>query len=193
MVGGSFVTQQIIALLGGGFSTEGRDSPIDRYILSLVQNQRARICFIPTASGDSDNYISRFYTAFKADSFVPSHLALFKRDVVNIEGALLQQDIIYVGGGNTANLLAIWRVHGVDLALRKALDAGVVLAGISAGAMCWFRGGATDSFGGGLNPLDDGLGFISAAFCPHLTSEPARESAFLSFLETIQSVLSNCA
>jgi dipeptidase E len=91
---------------------------------------------------------------------------------------LLDSDLVYVGGGNTANLLAVWKTHGVDVILRDALDAGGVVAGTSAGAMCWFQAGIKDSFGGGFVPIDDGLGVLPGAFCPHFSSEGTRQEMF---------------
>jgi peptidase E len=138
--------RQIVAMGGGGFSMEPDNPLLDDYILSLASTDRPRICFLPTASGDDPTYIVNFYTAFagRADA---SHLPLFSRRGEDAQAFLLDQDVIYVGGGNTENMLAIWRVHGVDRALRAAWDAGIVLAGLSAGSLCWFETGTTDSFG----------------------------------------------
>src|SRR5437867_4705108 len=119
-----------------------------------------------------------FYEAFSADGCRPSHLPLFNRREEPFGDLLLEQDVIYVGGGNTANMLAIWRVHGVDKALRAAWDRGVVLAGWSAGGMCWFEGGLTDSFGPDLAPLRDGLKFLAGSFCPHYDAESLRRPRY---------------
>ena len=117
----------IVAIGGGGFSDEGAETPLDRYLLELAQRARGRarprVCFVPTASGDSDGYIAKFYEAFARRSEA-SHLVLFRRTVADLERFLLDQDVIYVGGGNTANMLAIWRVHGLDRILRRAWDDG---------------------------------------------------------------------
>src|SRR5690606_13789708 len=126
-----------------------------------------RICFLATASGDARDYIARFHEAFAKKACEPSHLDLFRRTGQDLEHALLSQDAIYVGGGNTANMLAVWRLHGIDEALKKAWHAGVVLAGVSAGAVCWFEAGTTDSFGPELSALCNGLGLLRGSLCPH--------------------------
>jgi peptidase E len=105
-------------------------------------------------------------------------LTLFHREVSDIAELLLSQDVIYVGGGNTANMLAIWRLHGVDVVLREAWSRGIVLAGVSAGANCWFEACSTDSFGPDLAPLNDGLGFLAGSFCPHYDGELLRKPTY---------------
>ena len=131
------VTRQIVAMGGGGFSME--DTPLlDDYVLAASGNESPKVCFLSTASGDSADYIARFHRSFAGKSCIPTNLDLFHRDERNLESFLLEQDVIYVGGGNTANMLAIWRVHGVDHILKEAWKQGVVLAGVSAGAGCWF-------------------------------------------------------
>jgi dipeptidase E len=171
--------RHIIALGGGGFSMEPRNRRLDNFILGLTGKKRPRVCFIATASGDSADYIARFYRALKPPRARPSHLALFSREVRDIKAFLLAQDAIYVGGGNSANMLAVWRLHGVDAALRDAWRAGVVLAGISAGAICWFEDGLTDSFGRPPRALNDGLGFLAGACCPYYDGEKDRRPALL--------------
>ncbi|KEQ17298.1 Type 1 glutamine amidotransferase-like domain-containing protein [Endozoicomonas numazuensis] len=167
--------QQIIAMGGGGFSMEA--SPfLDDYILSSAGGN-PRICFLATASGDSEEYITRFYRRFTQTNCQPTHLELFRRDKRDLEAFLLSQDIIYVGGGNTANMLAIWAVHGVDRILKKALESGVVLCGISAGSICWFEEGVTDSFGQALAPYSC-LGFLSGSNCPHYDGEAERKPIY---------------
>ena len=126
----------IVAMGGGGFSMEPDNPLLDDHVLGLARERRGRdrpnVCFLATASGDSESYVATFYAAFSRRSEA-THLALFDRKVDDVEAFLLDQDAVYVGGGNTANMLAIWRVHGVDRALRRAWDAGVVLSGLSAG------------------------------------------------------------
>lgn len=168
--------KQIVALGGGGFSME--ETPVlDDYILGLARNKEPRICFVPTASGDSENYIVRFYRRFTGRSCQPTHLELFKRDERDLHEFTKSQDVIYVGGGNTANMLAIWRLHGFDRALQNALAGGTVLAGLSAGSICWFQTGVTDSFGSQLTSMDC-LGFLSGSNCPHYNGESARRPAY---------------
>jgi dipeptidase E len=171
-------TRQIVALGGGGFSDEGLPTRLDDFILSLSRNRRPRICFLPTASGDSETYPIKFYRAFTQMDCRPSDLALFRRTVADLRTFLLEQDVIYVGGGNTANMLAIWRVQGVDAILREAWQAGVVLAGISAGAICWFEAAVTDSFGVPPTGLRDGLGLLPGSACPHYNSEEPRRPVY---------------
>jgi len=170
----------IVAMGGGGFSMEPDNPLLDDHVLRLARGRRGRerpgVCFLATASGDSEGYVANFYAAFSRRSEA-SHLALFDRKVDDIGTFLLDQDAVYVGGGNTANMLAIWRVHGVDRALRRAWEAGVVLAGLSAGGNCWFESATTDSFGP-LAALKDGLGLLPGSFCPHYDSEPARRPTF---------------
>ena len=175
---------QIVALGGGGFSDEGAGSPLDELILSLSPRQPARVCFVPTASADSAAYLVRFYRAFSARA-IATDLTLFASPAVprrpasteDLAEFVGQQDIFYVGGGNTAHLLAVWRLHGLDQLLRDAWSRGAILCGVSAGMLCWFRAGVTDSFGP-LAGLHDGLALIDAAACPHYDNERDRRATF---------------
>ncbi|MCM3397930.1 Type 1 glutamine amidotransferase-like domain-containing protein [Oceanobacillus profundus] len=169
--------RQVIALGGGGFSMEPENSLLDLYVLQQSGKINPKICFIPTASGDSDNYISRYYNFFNKQICIPSHLSLFKPQTRDLESFLLENDIIYVGGGNTKNLLILWKEWGLDTILRRAWEQGVVLAGISAGSICWFEEGVTDSFGDGLEPLTC-LGFLKGSNCPHYDGELNRRPAY---------------
>jgi dipeptidase E len=170
--------QQRILAIGGVQLTPGSvDWPLHQFLLDLTGLERPRICMLGTASGESSSGLANYYATF-ARQAEPTHLDLFGRTVPDIEGFLLDQDVIYVGGGNTANMLAIWRIHGVDKALKAAWEAGVVLAGWSAGAMCWFEGGLTDSFGPDLAPLRDGLKFLAGSFCPHYDAESLRRPRY---------------
>ncbi len=168
---------QIVAIGGGGFSDAEELAPLDRYLLELTGKERPRVCFIGTASGDSERYAARFYRAY-APVAQASDLVLFgapERESVEL---LAEQDLVFVGGGNTANLLAVWRVHGVDEALRRAWQRGTILAGISAGAICWFDACLTDSFGLGLATVPNALGFLPGSACPHLDGEALRRPRF---------------
>lgn len=171
------MSRQIVALGGGGFS-DRPSSALDDYVLSLSSAAEPRVCFLPTASGDSESYVATFYRAFAPRRCRPSDLSLFHRSVDDLKTFLLQQNVIYVGGGNTANMLAVWRLHGVDRILRDAWESGIVLAGVSAGAICWFEASVTDSFGPGLDPLRDGLGLLAGSACPHYNSEPRRRPVY---------------
>ncbi len=166
--------RQIVAC---GGMTDAWAEPLENYVLALTGKRRPKVCFLPTATGDSSERTLRFYEAFAAGKADATHLGLFDRKVQNLRALLLAQDVIQVGGGNTANMLAVWRVHGVDAILRDAWEAGVVLTGVSAGAVCWFEACVTDSFGG-TDGLADGLGFLPGSMCPHYDSEPARRPAF---------------
>lgn len=174
----------IVAMGGGGFSTEPDNRLLDDFILSLSPRQPAHVCFIPTASADSADYLVQFYRSFSGRA-LPTDLTLFDAPTLpkhpnrssELEAFVAEQDILYVGGGSTANLLGLWRAHGLDKILHSAWDRGAVLCGVSAGMICWFLGGVTDSFGG-LEALDDGLGLIDATACPHYDSEEDRRPTF---------------
>ena len=162
---------------GGGFGREPRNDLLDDFILSLARKRKPRVCFLPTASGDADRYIKMFYRHMPASRCRASHLCLFTHNTRDPRKHLLAQDVVYVGGGNTANMLAVWRRQGFDRALKEAWRQGVVLAGVSAGANCWFEACSTDSFGK-LAPLRDGLGFLPGSFCPHYDGEKQRRPTF---------------
>jgi peptidase E len=136
------------------------------------------VCFVPTASGDSERYVANFYRAFAELDCTPTDLGLFDRDVDDLEAFVLAQDVVYVGGGNTASLLAVWRAHGLDAILRRAWAERVVLCGISAGMNCWFAESVTDSFGTRLAPLHDGLGLVAGSCCPHYDGEEQRRPVY---------------
>ena len=172
---------QILAMGGGGFMAEP-DSPLDELLLSLSPARRPRICFVPTPCGDSDRVIAAFFEAFARRECDPSCLRLFGVPERPAE-ALADQDVIYVSGGNTANALAIWRLHGVDVALRDAWKRGAVLGGVSAGANCWFECCVTDSFGLDLGPLADGLSILPGSFCPHYDSEELRRPVYRTLVD----------
>lgn len=165
---------------GGGFSMEPDNPLLDDFVLSLSRRHPARVCFVPTASADSAHYIVNFYRAF-GGRCMPTDLTLFDSPLIarrptrssDLAAFVAEQDVIYVGGGSSANLLAVWRAHGLDVALRDAWTRGTVLSGVSAGMICWFRGGLTDSFGG-LERLRNGLGLIDATACPHYGSNGRR-------------------
>jgi len=158
---------------GGGFSQQPDDPRLDDYVLAATGVDRPRVCFLPTASSNVDRYLATFYPAF-AEKAIATHLDLFVLDERDVRAFLLTHDVIYVGGGNTANMVAIWRLHGLDRILREAWQQGVVLAGLSAGGLCWFERGSTDSFGPGLAALDGLLGFLPGSFCPHYDGEAMR-------------------
>ncbi|AZI58627.1 peptidase E [Nakamurella antarctica] len=173
----------ILALGGGGFSmSDDGKSAIDDFLLDLTGKNRPRVCFVPTASGDADSYSQRFEAAFNGRAQT-SVLSLFCHDPWGYTKPemLLEQDVIYVGGGSTANLLAVWRLHGLPAILAEAAAKGAILAGVSAGMNCWFESSSTDSFGP-LSPLGDGLGFINASACPHYLGEPGRREKYVGWV-----------
>ncbi|MFI6516563.1 Type 1 glutamine amidotransferase-like domain-containing protein [Spirillospora sp. NPDC050679] len=169
----------ILAIGGGTFVPDDRygyaPSPLLRYALDLTGQDRPRICFLTTALGDGAEYVAKGYDTFSRLDAEVSHLALFPMpNVADVRAHLLSQDLLYVFGGSVANLLALWRLHGLDEILREAWEAGVVLSGQSAGALCWHVGGNTDSYGPQLQPLTDGLGFLPYSCGVHYDSDPQR-------------------
>ena len=172
--------RQILAFGGGGFSMEAGNPLLDDHVLRLTGVARPRVCFLPTASGDADHYVVRFYRAFPAARCEPSHLSLFRRpapgDPADVAEHLLAQDVIYVGGGSVISLLGVWRAHGLDDVLRTCWERGIVLAGLSAGSLCWFAE-AVSAFHGAPVPVA-GLGLLPHSNCVHVDAEPHRLSAF---------------
>src|SRR3954470_21398226 len=171
--------RRIVAMGGGGFSAAPYGDPaLDRYVLDVAERACPRICLLPTASGDTQEQIQRFYRAYHDLPCEPTHLSLFRLGTkpVDLRALLLGQDVIYAGGGSLLNLLAIWRAHGLDAILREAWERGVVLAGISAGSMCWFAAGVTTGFG--VPRAVEGLGFLPASNSVHYRSEPERRGCF---------------
>jgi dipeptidase E len=177
------VRRQIVAFGGGGFSMEAGNPLLDDYVLALTGVKRPRVCFLGTASGDADDYLVRFYREFAGARAEASHLALFKRrrGVTDVRRHLLEQDLIYVGGGSLVSLLGVWRAHGIDAILRDAWQAGIVLCGLSAGALCWFSHALTAYYG---SPnLAAGLALLPWSFTAHYDSEPARREEYHRLLD----------
>ncbi|OWY69079.1 peptidase E [cyanobacterium TDX16] len=171
------VSRQIFAMGGGGFSMEPENLLLDRYILGLSKKEKPKVCFLPSASGDSDKYIVRFYSIYINLPCQPSHLSLFQLPTADLKSFILNQDIIYVGGGNTKSLIALWREWGLDKILQAAWENGVILAGLSAGSICWFEQGVTDSIPRQLTVLQC-LGLLKGSNCPHYDSEPERRPVY---------------
>jgi dipeptidase E len=163
---------------------EAEPSVLDDYVLSLAPAREPRICLLPTAGGDSEEQIRRFRIAFGDRLCEPSVVSLFRlgHEPVPLREHLLAQDVIYVGGGSLINLLALWRAHGLDTILREAWQAGIVLAGLSAGSMCWFEGGITK--GRGEPRPAAGLGFLPGSNSVHYDGEPDRRPAYLAAVTT---------
>jgi peptidase E len=168
--------RQIIAIGGGGFYRDAENLELEKYIIRQSGAENPRVAFVPTASGEPDHYVASFYAAFLKLGCRPSVLTFFKR-TPDLRSFLLEQDVIYVGGGNTKTLLAVWHDWGLPAILRAAWESGIVLAGVSAGAICWFEQGLTDSFSGELRPLDC-LGFLPGSCCPHYDGEAQRRPSY---------------
>jgi dipeptidase E len=174
--------RQIVAFGGGGFSMERGNTLLDDYVLALTGKERPKVCFLPTASGDADHYIVRFYRAFGAVRCEPSHVSLFRREQAagDMHEELLASDLIYVGGGSVISMLGAWRAHGLDVTLRQAWERGVVLCGLSAGSLCWFAEAVT-AFHGPARAVR-GLGFLPFSNCVHFDAEPERCRAYREML-----------
>ena len=162
--------------LGGGGDTAAQTDLLHDYVLGIVGKERPRLLFVPTAVGDDDSYTVWFYERFGARADV-SHLKTFPWPPPDLRELVLSQDSICVSGGNTANMLAIWRVHGIDALMREAWENGVVLWGASAGMICWFEHGVTDSFGPELDAIEC-LGFLAGSACPHYDGEAQRRPRY---------------
>tara|TARA_B100000945_G_scaffold101825_1_gene80306 strand:- start:452 stop:1132 length:681 start_codon:yes stop_codon:yes gene_type:complete len=165
--------KNIVAIGGGGFGRSLGNLLIEKYIVSLSKNKRPKVCFIPTASGDNDLYKLNFYRTFSKLNCITSHLDFFSR-TEDLEEMIMSKDIIYVGGGNTKSMLTVWRDWNLDKILRKAYEDGIIMSGVSAGAICWFDKGITDSYANNLEILNC-LGFIKGIACPHFDEENERE------------------
>jgi dipeptidase E len=176
---------QIVALGGGGFSMEKDSTTLDDYVLSLTGTSRPRVCFLPTASGDADHYVVKFYRRFSMDCEA-THISLFRRDQGgrgvedDLAAHLRGQDLIYVGGGNVVSLLGVWRAHGLDEVLREAWSRGTILCGPSAGSLCWFEEALSAFHGPPLRV--SGLGLLPYSNCVHYDAEPARRSEYHSLV-----------
>ncbi len=171
-----------ILAIGGVTPVAEQDQRLPAIIahaLTLSGAAASRVCVLNTANGDDSAAYVRMYARLAQHGARPSHLQLFPMpNVADPEDLLLSQDVIFVGGGSVANMVAVWRVHGLDDVLRRAWAAGIVLAGVSAGAICWFGGGTTDSFGPELRPFTAGLRFLAGSYCPHYSAEPTRRPAY---------------
>ena len=173
-------TRQVIALGGGGFLMEPDNPVLDLYVLRQARTANPAVTFLCTARGDADFNVVKFYKAFTSYGCHAAHLPLFER-TPKLREYLLRQDVIYVGGGNTKSMLAVWREWGLPALLQEAWQEGIVLAGVSAGAICWYQQGVTDSWAEKLTVLEC-LGFLEGSCCPHYDGEPGRRPAYHDFL-----------
>jgi dipeptidase E len=183
------IVRRILAIGGGGFLMERTASPIDCYLREITGKERPRICFLSTPGGDLPEHIEAFYKAYDNASCNPSHLAFFRKPapgsvaLAAFEQHLLDQDAVFVGGGNTKSALGVWREWGADQVLRRAYASGVLLAGMSAGAICWFEAGLTDSYwGAGYQPLQC-LGLLRGGCGVHHNADPDRRPRLLVAIE----------
>lgn len=170
-----------IVAIGGGFT----DPIVLDYVLKLTGKRRPNLLFINTATGDSAESLLRNYTKVAALKCTPSHLSLFTRTPPDLESLIFSQDVIFVGGGNTKSMLAVWREYGLDRILAEAWKRGIVLSGSSAGGICWFEGCCTDSFAESYTALP-ALGFLKGSCCPHYDGEPGRPETFHGLIESGQ-------
>ena len=180
--------KQIIAIGGGGFGRNPGNGTIEKYILDQSDKNRPNICFIPTATGDDESYKVSYYATLTKLNCTPTHIDFFKR-TTDLEKLIKDQDIIFVGGGNTKSMLAVWREWGLDKILKKAYQNGTIMCGVSAGAICWFEKGVTDSWADKLNIMNC-LGFIKGSCCPHYDEEPERKPSLSKFIENKE--IQNC-
>ena len=172
----------IIAIGGGGFGRNPEDRTIEQYILEQSSSSRPRICFFPTASAENSDYITNYYRAFSKLDCKPTDISLFSR-TPNLEACIRESDIIYIGGGNTKSMLSVFVEWGIDKLLLEAYSNGKILAGVSAGAICWFQWGITDSWEGELKILDC-LDIISGCCCPHYNGEEDRKPSVFDMINT---------
>ena len=166
-------TRNIIAIGGGGFGGSPGQGIIEQYILNQTRKKRPKICFIPTATGDNEAYKVNFYSTFTKLNCEPTHLDFFKR-TPDLKKLILNQDVIFVGGGNTKSMLAVWKEWKLDKILKEAYRNGKVMSGVSAGAICWFQNGITDSWASELKIMPC-LNFVRGTCCPHYDEEPERK------------------
>ena len=162
----------IIAIGGGGFGRNPKHNLVEKYILKQSNVKKPNILFIPTASAEDKSYIVNFYSCFSRLECSPSHVTFFQR-TPRLDSLINKADVIYVGGGNTKSMLAVWKEWKLDKMLLKAYQNGKILCGVSAGAICWFEQGITDSWASNLNTMDC-LGFIDGMACPHYQEEKDR-------------------
>lgn len=171
----------IIAIGGAGFLAEPRNLALEKYILDQTGKDRPAVLMIPTARGDAAEYVAKFHAAFGELGARTQHLPFFHR-TPDLRTLLLAQDAIFIGGGNTKSMLAVWREWGLPELLKEAYESGIVLGGQSAGAICWFEQGVTDSWADRLRPLDC-MGFLPGSCCPHYDGEVERRPAYQAFVE----------
>jgi len=180
--------KQIIAIGGGGFGRNPGNGAIEKYILDQANSEKPNICFIPTATGDDESYKVSYYATLSKLNCNPTHLDFFKR-TPDLENLIKGQDVIFVGGGNTKSMLSVWREWGLDKILKKAYENGTIMSGVSAGAICWFERGITDSWSDKLNIMNC-LSFTKGNCCPHYDEEAERRPTLSKFIKDKE--IQNC-
>jgi peptidase E len=174
--------RHIIAIGGGGFLAEPRNYALEKYFLDQTGKARPNVLMIPTARGDDAEYVAKFHAAFGELGATTGHLPFFHR-TPDVRAIVLAQDAIFVGGGNTKSMLAVWREWGLPEVLKEAYESGIVLGGQSAGAICWFDQGITDSWADRLRPLEC-MGFLTGSCCPHYDGEAERRPAYHALVQS---------
>ena len=182
------IKRNIIAIGGGGFGRNPNKPIIEEYILNLSDKKKPTVTFFPTASAEDSGYIVNFYTAFGQLNCKAQHISLFKK-TPDLKSIIAESDIIYIGGGNTKSMLAVFREWNLDTLIINAYKEGKVLAGVSAGAICWFEKGITDSWAGGLKILNC-MGILKGTCCPHYDGEANRRPSVEKILKNKE--LENC-
>ena len=175
------MARQIIAMGGGVLVGDSENRSLERYVIAASNKDRPRALFIGTASGDDAARLNVFYEAYGALGCATAHLPFFRRTAQDIRALVLGQDIVHVGGGNTRTMFAVWREWGLTDILQEAYERGIVLCGSSAGSICWYEEGVTDSVAGDLG-LIKGLGLLPGSHCPHYDAEPQRRPAYQRFV-----------
>ena len=175
------LSRHIIAIGGGGFGRNPNKPVIEDYIVNLSSSSKPNVTFFPTASAEDGNYIVNFYTAFSKLNCNAQHISLFKK-TPDLKSIIEQSDIIYIGGGNTKSMLAVFREWNLDNLIVNAYKKGKILAGVSAGAICWFNKGVTDSWAHGLQILDC-MNVLDGVCCPHYDGEANRRPSVEKFLK----------
>ena len=170
------MARQIIAI-GGLLAPDTGNFKLETYILNASGAARPRICYVATASGDDPTHIARFYEAYGRFDARLGTLPFFRRTPADLRAALFEFDVVHVGGGNTRSMLAVWRDWSFDVVLHEAYERGILLCGSSAGAICWFEAGVTDSIAGDLTPISC-LGFLAGSNCPHYDGEKDRRPSY---------------
>ncbi len=174
--------RRIIGIGGAVLAPDSGNFKLERYILDACGAARPRVVFVPTASGEDVGYVARFYEAYARFGVELDVLRFFRRTPADLRDFLFGFDVVHVGGGNTRSMLAVWRHWGFDTVVKEAWERGILLCGSSAGSICWFEQGLTDSVAGDLTAMD-GLGLLPGSNCPHYDGETERRPAYRRLVE----------